>query len=664
MSDKLEKVGSTWLSKALKALSSEVEFLTPVEFTEKYRYLTSAMSPMPGLQEFESFPFWIEPLNRLAPWDPAREIYVMKGVQVGFNISLLEPAIMYVMAQLKSAPSMLITADNSMAKDRWDVYILPSLLASGFDIIRSHDSKNPRKTGQTSSKIEHEGGGVLYLLGAVNQNKMRSKPIRYLFMDEISGWKTTGNQGDSVELIKARTDSFEEEKKIFGGSTPLLLPDDAAHTNFMRGDQRYYNVRCTSCSFPQVLNMKRNHLETGKEYGIHFETEKGLLVVESVRFKCANCGHEHFEKDKPSLFSLNEGAEWVPTARATTPHCVSYHLSSWYSPFGIKSWARNVQQFLDCYDIEKKKVKNIKAFQTFYNNVLGLPFDAHTGGKVKFEQVSRQRRTYSRGTVPSLFCKESTGDDVLFVTCGVDIQKAFVAAIVIGMTTNGRAFAIDYHHFDRHRPDEDCRDRSHPVWGQLKNLITKSEYLSDTGNKYRIMTTFVDANDGNSYDSVVNFCSQFQSGVYPIVGRGNNSGMTSDLGTFTTKWGTSGVKIFVNPYKMRVLTSLRRWWVPENGSQEVNALNLPVDFSDSEINELTKEEIREDKTKTGHDRFVFHRTGDNEMLDCTVYALAAADFRAWQINDAVLQQEQMNMELFHAFARNKENDSYFARELC
>lgn len=653
-----DNLGSQWLSDALGRLSYEVQFLTPVEFTERYRYLTSAMTPSPGLQEYSQYPFWIEPLNRLAPWDSAKEIYVMKGVQVGFNTSFLEPAIMYAMAQIKTAPSMLISNTDDAAKERWDVYILPSLLASGFEIIKSHDSKNPRKTGQTARKIEHLGGGVLYLLGSVNQNNMRSKPIRFLFMDEVSGWTKTGKQGDSVELIKARTNSFSAEKKIIGGSTPLLLPNDAIHAQFMRGDQRYYNIRCRSCSFQQILNMRQTHVDTKNAYGFHFEMENGHLVNESVRFICANCGHEHFEKDKTRLFS--DGAEWVPTAEPHSENIYSYHLSGWYSPYGVRTWAENIQQYADCYDFEKKIVKNVQAYQTFYNNVLGKPFDAYQSGKVKFEQVSRQRRDYSRGTIPSKLSVEACGDDIMYLTCGVDVQKAFLAAAVMGVTSNNRVFLVDYHRFERDLPDQDCADRSNPVWGKLAKLLMNKVYVSPTW-EYRIACTFIDAN-GTSYDTVCGFCTQYLSGVYPIVGRGDNSGMTGHLSPFKTKWGTSGVKIYVNSYKMRLLTSLRRFWVPESGPQEANTVNLPVDLTHEELMELTKEEIREDKRKTGHDRFVFHRTGDNELIDTLVYASAASDFLALQVNETVLKQDPLNWELWWKFARSDKNDHIFARK--
>ena len=145
---------------------------------------------------------------------------------------------------------MMVTADAELAKLRMESYITPMMQQSGLiDLIQSTDEMNTRKSGKTDKKIEWRGGGFLIPFGAQNANKLRSLSIRFLLKDEPDGWPdTVGADGDPSELANARTEAYEQIRKILNLSTPLIAGSSRIEKMFELGDQRYYFVPCKKCA--------------------------------------------------------------------------------------------------------------------------------------------------------------------------------------------------------------------------------------------------------------------------------------------------------------------------------------------------------------------------------------------------------------------------------
>ena len=131
-------------------------------------------------------------------------------------------------------------------------------------------------------------------------------------------------------------------------------------------------VPCKGCDVKQELKFQGVNKETGLVYGLTWEMEDGLLVTESVRYICKECGHAHRNADKAWMFPRGE---WQATARPTTPDHRSYHINALYSPVGMFPWSAVVLAWLDAWDVDSDSVKNTELLQEFYNNNLGLPFE-------------------------------------------------------------------------------------------------------------------------------------------------------------------------------------------------------------------------------------------------------------------------------------------------
>lgn len=628
---RIHLLGADWLADEVSALTECMSHVTPSSYNEEHRYLPSSVTSKPGYLRYAVNPFMREIVDCFDIDSPIREVNVKKGVQITYS-TLLESGVLYYADYIGTLPIMYMTADKELAEARVENNFLPMFQQSGkAHIIKSSDVGNTRKTGQTKHHLQFAKGGYMVPFGARNADKMRSYSIAIMLKDEIDAWPDkVGKDGDPDALSDARTDGYTEQAKIFRGSTPLIEGTSKIQKNFLRGDQREYLVLCRSCGFPQKLRWQTKEGEKG---GFTWDTDEGSLIIESVRYRCRNCNHEHYEHDKERLFSEAHGAHWHPTAKPADPFIRSYHLPALYSPVGMRPWWKCVSDYLEAWDTERNQAKDVGKLQVFYNNILAEPF-AILGSRVQFTAVSAHRRAiYRLGQLPNKYAAEYSGSPILFLSCQVDVHKKNLAVSVFGWTRDSRCYLVDYWRYEVEGNDDDCAELSSPVWGRLQSLLEESYYTADDGKRYGIAITFIDA--GYANDTVTSFCASYAAGVYPILGRdrpGKNQTI-KEFAQFTTQQGTVGYKIVVDHYKDRLAPVLRREWSEEAGLQMRYHFNAPVDVSDKQLKELTVETRRERQDERGQVSYFWHRPSGarNELWDLLCYGHAAVEVLAWSI---------------------------------
>lgn len=619
-----------WLASQFDDITHELKVLSPSQWAEQHRYLPASATPVPGLFGWDVTPYLREVVDCMDVESPIRELTIMKGAQVCVTTAVLENVVGYYIAQVQTEALMLLTADAELAKTRLEQFIIPMIQLSGLDhLIKSNDTKNKRKTGQTSQRIEWFGGGFLLPYGALNAAKMRSIPVRALLRDETDAYKATvGKDGDPMKLSESRTAAFEQGRKILNISTPTLEGQSKIKDKYLQGDQRKYFVRCLKCNFPQELRWRVENNETGVVTGITWklDEETGALDPESVRWLCAECEHPHTNDDKTRLLSPSNGAEWKPTSVALDAFHRSYHLSALYSPPFMQTWAACVRQWLEGWDPQRNRMKDPGKLQVFYNNVLGTTYEVK-GDRVRFDAVvAHKRSAFHFGQVPNKFAEQFCGSKVLVLTCTVDVQKDNLAVAVIGWCRDGRAILINYWRFEGNTEQLDDKG----TWVRLRDLLWKQVYVADDGTKYRIKITLVDS--GYLTDQVYRFCESFPGGVFPS--KGKEAPPTSNykpLSEFKTTSDIVGFLITVDYYKDRWSAQLKREW-DGVGLQPVGHFNAPLDVREEQIRELTVETKRpRAATATGRDNgYAWHRPAGapNELWDLLVYASAALELLA------------------------------------
>jgi phage terminase large subunit GpA-like protein len=641
----LQDIGADWILAEIDGLTDEIIHVTPTAYNEEHRYLPESVTSIPGYLRYDVNPFMREIVDCFDIDSPVREVNLKKGVQITYTTAL-ESGILYFAGHVGTLPMMFMTADRELAKARIENNLIPMFNQSGMaDIIRSSDEGNTRKTGKTANHLQFAKGAYLVPFGARNADKMRSYSIAILLKDEIDAWPAVvGKDGDPDALSDDRCSAYWERRKIFRGSTPLLMPASKIEAQYRRGDQRKYMVLCKSCGFAQHLRWETVDKETGVVGGFQWETEQGSLILESVRYCCQNCGHEHFEHDKERLFSEGHGAHWLATARPAEPGIRSYHLPALYSPIGMQPWYKCVSAYLSGFDPVERKVRDIGKYQVFYNNILAEPFEV-MGSKVRFTSVSAHRRAvYRCGQIPNKYAATYSGSPILFLTCEVDVQKLNLAVAVMGWTRDLRCYVIDYWRFE----DADCSEISSSAWGRLRELVEEAVYTADDGKQYRIAITLVDA--GYANDTVTTFCADYATGVYPILGRDRaaKNQRIQEFAEFKTQSGTIGYRILVDHYKDRLATVLRRDWTEDSGLQSPYHFNAPVDMTDAALKELTIESRREKNDGRGNVTYYWYRPGNarQELWDLLGYGHAAVEIMAYSICIQHFQLETIDWPRF------------------
>jgi phage terminase large subunit GpA-like protein len=639
-----------WLATQWDAVTTDVVVSTPSEWAERVRYLPPSNTSLPGFYRFDVTPYLREIADCFATENPIREVAVMKGVQVGATTGILENVVGYLIDEVKTAPVMLITADADLAQLRLTTNIIPMIQASGLSpLIRSSDEGNARKTGQTDKKIEWIGGGFLIPFGAQNANKLRSIPIRFLLRDETDAYPlVVGKDGDPIKLSTDRTAAYEQSRKILDISTPLIKGQSNIEKAFKRGDQRYYFVPCLGCGAHQVLRWKHKpRPDTGIVGGMTWETSPdGNVVPGSVRYLCEFCGHAHTNEDKTRLFDPANGAEWRATKVPAHPTIRSYHLSALYSPPGQQTWEALARKYLEAWDVENDRPRDMQELQVFYNNVLGESFELR-GSKLKLEQVSPHRRhAYKFGEIPNRWALEHAGSRILLLTAAVDVHADNLKVAVWGWTKERRVFLVEYHTFNG-----DTEQLDNPeTWGKLRELIEQRVYTSDDGKKYRIGLTLIDS--GYLTDHVYRFCARYGGGVAAVKGQAVSASAKTAARLFVEFKPPLGERAFgisVDNYKDRWGVALKRGW-NGIGLQPDGHFNAPIDVTDDQLKELTVEtkvEKIDPRTKQRVGWEWRRPSGSrNELWDLLVYGSAALDMLAWDFCRKTLELDQVLWPMF------------------
>lgn len=639
----------TYTRSLIDTLTDNVEFQSPIDYTQDLRYLPESVSPRyPGYINYDKTPYAIEILECFDIRSPVREVGIKKGVQIAIT-TILESIVFYFVGQVRTQPAMYVTADLGLSSARIKNNFIPMFRYSGMsDIFRSSDFTNTRKQGITNEQFQWIGGGYMLPYGAQSAAKARQATIVLMLMDELDGWPIEYiKDGDPIRLFKDRCSGVWPIRKIFMGSTPLLKGSSHIDKQYKRGDQRIYKCRCLKCGYPQPLRWSPPPSYTGEPWGMVWEyLEGGELDVTSVRYVCANCHHGHEEHDKPKFIN-KANCYWEPTATPVEPNIRSYHIPAMLSPVGMQPWSKCVTTWLDAWDPKTRRVKDHAAMRVFYNNILGESYDI-SGARVTFRMASAHRRMfYSKGQIPNRHVVKYCRSEIVLLTCTVDVHHENLAVAVWGWTVGMGCWLVDY--FRIHDDSEEgCEDSNSPAWDELRELIDDGMWADEDGDAYNIKITLIDSQWATS--TVVKFCSEYASGVYPIQGRPGTRKSTSikEFAEFTTQIGTTGYGIYVDYYKDRISPVLRRTWRPEVGLQEPYTFNAPIDTTDEELKELTREKKIEKESPSGVRTYEWHRPHNarNELWDLMVYGHASVEIVAWDYCIKTFKLESIDWNWF------------------
>lgn len=556
-----------WLKQELESWKPPLK-MSVSDWADMFRILDQMSSAEAGKWKTSRTPYLREPMDAFND-DNIEEIVLCFGAQLGKTEALLN-MILYVIEH-QPAPTMLLYPIEALAEFASENRITPAirLIPQITELWRENDSQK--------LEIKFNHGMFLALAGANSPAKLASKPIKYVFMDEIDkfpGW--SGDEASPIALAQERTKTFYG-KKIIKVSTPTVNTGNIWLAYQQCDVRKEFSVPCPHCSHYQIL--KLNNIKC-----LDAENPK-----DSAYYECEQCHEMIFDKHKQQM---TLAGRWEFTeGNKTKARKVGYHLSSIYSP-----WI-TFGEVLDKFLISKAYPELL---MNFINSWLAEPW-VNQASKIDPNVIYEKQTEHLRKYVP---------EKTIALTAGVDVQKTHLYYTVRAWGNNMTSWLVDY---GRVETLEELR---------RKLIDTPYPVENDGGNRF-IDKIAVDS--GYESDKIYDFCHYHSNVCIPVKGSSQRQEQKYKIRSLDDK-GKHGLKLYlVDTYKYKDFI-FGRIKMPV---EVIGSWNVCVDIEAEYADQITAEQkVQIINKRTGQHREEWQKITShaaNHYLDCEVYATVAAD---------------------------------------
>ena len=526
------------------------------------------------------------------PWRSARTPYLIEPMDA-FNDPNVETLVLMFSSQIGKTELLLGTMLYAYGQDPGPgMCVLPTLeLAGGFSSDRIASALQTckvlrvgapkQRTAEDAVFHKRINGAALTNAGAQSPASLSSRPVRYLWCDEIDRWPATTPEGDPLSLAKQRTAAYRRRKLVLA-STPTTKGASRIEDWYQRSDMRVYELRCPGCDAywrPMWAHVRWEGEDTS---GAHLE--------------CPHCGHAILEQDRMDAVARGR---WTPT-RHGGDRIRGYHTWAIVSP-----WVR-MQELVDSFLEAKKKKETLKAW---INLTLGESWEEDTI-KVEGSTLLARREAYAE-EVP-------TGAAIL--TVGVDTQDDRLELLVVGWGVGEEAWVIE-----RETIMGDPVNAS--VWKELDTLYLQRAWPVVGGGHAYVQCALVDCL-GHRTAAVYNAVRERQARrVYASVGKsGGASGqlVSAPKVVETSQGNIARVVVDADQVKSLIYSRLRTEQVA--GDPQADTVHFPMTVGESFFDELTSEHLITEHNRLGVPSKKWAKLPGrtrNEALDCFGMAYAA-----------------------------------------
>lgn len=569
-----EKTKRLFMRVACKVLKPQ-EMLLVSDWAERHRILDDS-SNLAGRWSNDVTPYLVEIMNTLND-GYIRQVYFCKASQIGGTAALINMLCYIIMQQ--PAPTMIVYPSDDLAKDVSNDFLKPAfrLIPEIKQIFLENASKELKLKFKPM---------LLYLRGAGSPAKLASKPIKYLFFDEIDKMGgASKKEASPYNLALERTKTFRPQEKVFACSTPTLKTNYIWDLHDNADEVRHYFVPCPHCG--EYIELKFKQIIFDKDEA---KSMSAYERAQTAVYVCQECGCEITDSQKPKM--LRSG-EWraVKKRGIGKPKSVGFWINSLYSMF--LKWADIVEEFLKSKDDPDK-------LQNFVNSWLG---EAWEDTKLKTsEDLVMERQTDLPEFVVPAWAKMLTG--------GVDVQETSLYYTI-------RAFG-------------DYTTSQNVTHGQVLSFadierVMNLEYKTEDGRSMTVELALIDS--GYQADATYDFCIDNGDWATPVKGASNpmrDRYKISKIDKRDSKaYGMQLVIVDGGQFKDSIAARMQR----ENGT---GSWMVYKDCDEEYAKQVTSE--HKVSTRVGNGKKVLkwepkYSHADNHYLDCEVYALAAAEIR-------------------------------------
>ncbi len=515
-----------------------------------------------------------------------RELVICAAAQSGKTESILN-CLRYAIAE-DPGPALWIMPAESLARSFSETRLQPSLRD-----CQPCAEQIPANADLFKLLEMHFADCTLNLCGANSPAQLSSRPVRYLFADEIDKFPQASNkEAGALELARVRTASFWNAKIVLT-STPTV-ESGQVWQNYLAGSQHQYFVKCPHCShaqplvFSQIKWPDNETTKTGEAWNLD-------AVEAAASYECAACANRIPQLHKAGMI---RGGEWRATNARAPADRVSFHLNALYSPW--RTWGSIAREFLEVKD-------SFSGLQNFTNSVLAEPWKV----AVQAEEISETRlldlkTDYDLGTCPV---------KPLFVTVAADVQRESVYFTVRAWGPDEESWLLDYGRI--------------PTLDDLQTVFRRQYNVAGSDETVSAFRGYIDS--GYNSQAVYEFCSGSNATFFPLKG----------WDRLAQPVKSAVIKFF--PGKQPRERTIRLFHF-DDGSFKTDlycrriqdrrgpAWHLPRNVGADYLRQLTAEKLVEKTNPRGVVESVWHQVHrDNHLGDCEKMQLVAGYLLASQL---------------------------------
>lgn len=224
----------------------------------------------------------------------------------------------------------------------------------------------------------------VYFTGSNSPSKLQSKPIRFLFLDEVRNYPD-----GALPLVLKRTRAFWNARELLL-STPDVVGNDL-EIEYQEGDQSEWSTLCPDCGRTEPLRFNRMKWDvspaTRREDG-RWDFD---ALAKTIRLECSFCGRVWRDTPMDRRQIANQG-RFVPQNPLAPKDRRSFYwnalLPTWVS------WRSIVVEYLTSVAAAQSYTPNYETLKKFYNETLGLPWEDALGDVADFGFLEKRRRGY------------------------------------------------------------------------------------------------------------------------------------------------------------------------------------------------------------------------------------------------------------------------------
>lgn len=379
-------------------------------------------------------------------------------------------------AHIDPGPSLLLQPKDDAAKQFSKERIGPLIKAT--PILRDLVAQGNGSDADAGVLYKPYPGGYLAMAGAGSPTNLASRPIRYLFGDEVDKYPIT-REGDGITIAGERTASFDLNYLIALACSPTIQDDSRIAQSYEESDQRRASVVCPHCAHRQFLDFFK-HVEWDKRRNAKGEVVEHLTAT--ARLHCEACGAVWSEGDR--LMALQStrwhqtrpfdccgerraplalydaawrgaagvidadplGATWdwwhddaegrYAVYRARCPSCGKWGVDNKHAGFQAGKLYSPWQKDRPA-DIAAKwiKAKGDPARElAWWNTQMGLPHRPSSGKHIDVQVLLERRETWG----------EDVPDQVGVITIGADVQDDRVELEVVGWGRDEESWSLAF----------------------------------------------------------------------------------------------------------------------------------------------------------------------------------------------------------------------------